>query len=49
MGNEAAKVPADDAVPCRALAIVKRLLDVLRNVLLDVELEHRFLSCNGCQ
>ena len=45
MSNEAAKVPADDTVPCRALAVVKRLLDVLRNVLLDVELEHRLLCC----
>lgn len=49
MGDEAAKVPADDAVPCWALAVVKRLLDVLGDVLLDVELEHRFLRCGGGQ
>lgn len=45
VGDEAAKVPADDTVPRRALAVVKRLLDVLRDVLLDVELEHRLLCC----
>lgn len=45
MSNEAAKVPANDTVPRRALAVVKRLLDVLRDVLLDVELKHRLLCC----
>lgn len=49
VGDEAAKVPADDTVPRRALAVVKRLLDVLCDVLLDVELEHRLLRCSGCQ
>jgi hypothetical protein len=34
-------------VPRRALAVIKRLLDVLRDVLLDVELEHRLLRCGG--
>lgn len=47
VGDEAAEVPADDAVPRRALAVVERLLDVLRDVLLDVELEHRLLCCGG--
>lgn len=49
MGDEAAKVPADDTVPRRALAVVKRLLDVLRDVLLDVKLEHRLLCYRGSQ
>lgn len=47
VSNETAKVPANDTVPRRALAVIKRLLDVLRDVLLDVELEHRLLRCGG--
>ncbi len=43
MSNERTKVPSDDAVPGRALSVVKGLLDVLGDVLLDVVFAHGFL------
>lgn len=41
---EAAKVTANNAVPGRALSLVKRSLDVLCNVLLNRILRHGLLS-----
>jgi len=38
VGDEAAKVPADDAVPGRSLALVERPLDVLCDILLPVSI-----------
>lgn len=45
MGHKAPEIPAHDTVPRRALAVVEGLLDVLRDVLLDVELGHGLLCC----
>lgn len=36
VGDEASKIAADNAVPCRTLTLVERLLDVLRNILPSV-------------
>ena len=43
MSNKGAKVPSDNAVPRWALAIIKGLLDMLGNILLDVVLLHSLL------
>jgi len=41
MRHVAAKVAADDAVPCRVILLVELLLDVRRNVLFNVVLFER--------
>lgn len=43
MGYEASKVPPDNAMPCGALALVKRALDVLGNVLPSIVLATRIV------
>ena len=42
--HKTAKVASNDAVPGGALSLIEGLLDVLRDVLLDRELGHGFLS-----
>jgi len=45
MGHIAAKVTSNDAIPSRSVLLVKFTLQMLRNVLLHVEL----LQCVNCQ
>lgn len=44
MGNERAKVSADNTVPCRTFTVIEGLLDVLGDVLLNVVLLHSLLG-----
>lgn len=44
VSHKATEISTNDAVPSRALSLVKSSLDVLRNVLLDGELGHGLLS-----
>lgn len=44
MGNKRTKVPSNNAMPGRSLAVIKGLLDVLSNVLLDVVFLHSLLG-----
>lgn len=39
--DEASKITADNAVPCRTLSLVERLLNVLRNILPSVSVSRR--------
>lgn len=43
VSDKAAEISSHDAMPCRALSVIERLLDVLRNVLLNAELHHSLL------
>lgn len=38
VGDKAAEIPANDAVPCRALAVIEGLLDMLGNILCPASL-----------
>lgn len=43
MSNKRSKVPSNNTVPCWSFTVIKGLLDVLSNVLLDVVLLHGLL------
>jgi hypothetical protein len=47
MRDVAPKIPAYDTMPRRALAVIERLLDVLRDILLDIKLRHSLLRCSN--
>jgi hypothetical protein len=42
--DETTKVPADDAVPCLAFALIHRPLDAHRDILFDSEASHSLLG-----